>query len=308
VSQDKKYTYYPGCSLKRFGEAFERSAFASAGALGFRLEEMAEWNCCGTVHGLSEDGLIHKVAPLRNLLRAREQGADSVVTLCSICYNTLKRTNDFLRDDDLARRRLNGFLDDYEPYDGSLPVRHLLEVLRDDVGFDRVRRSVEVPLKGLRVSPYYGCMLVRPESLGLDDMENPRVLSDLIEALGAEPVNSPYATECCGSYHAVGDPDIASSYTGRVLGAAVKRGAQIMIASCPLCVYNLDGRQAEARALDPSISSLPVVYFTQLLALALGAPEADLGFEEASVDPRPVLEEAGIELVRSAGQTISNAG
>jgi heterodisulfide reductase subunit B len=297
---EKTYTYYPGCSLKRFGTAFETSALASARALGLGLEEMADWNCCGTVHGLADDALIHKVAPLRVLLRARDQGSDSIVTLCSICYNTLKRTNLLMREDEAARKRLNLFLDDYEDYDGSLRVLHFLEVLRDDVGFERVREAVTAPLKGLKASPYYGCMLVRPQALGLDDLERPRVLSDLLEAIGAEPRESPYATECCGSYHAVGDPELSAAYTGRILKAARGRDAAMLVASCPLCVYNLDARQAEARAEDPSVPVLPVLYFTQLLGLALGVPAEDLGFEDLAVDPRPALEAAGLEIGKTA--------
>ncbi len=306
MAQKKSYTYYPGCSLKRFGEPFERSTFAVAEALEIELKEMELWNCCGTVHGLSQDGLIHKVAPLRNLLRAREQGAQSVVTLCAICYNTLKRTNLFLQEDEGARRRLNEFLDDYEPYAGDLPVRHFLEVLRDDVGFDEIHKAVTRPLQGLAVSPYYGCTLVRPGELGLDDMERPTVLSDLLKAIGAEAVESPCATECCGAYHAVGDPDIASVYSGRVLGTAHRRGARMLAASCPLCVYNLDTRQEASRRIEPSLPRMPVLYFTQLLGWALGAPPASLGLEAMAVDPRPVLQEAGFD-VETDSETLVEA-
>lgn len=285
----KTYAWYPGCSLKRYGGPAERSSLASARALGIELAEMKIWNCCGTVHGLSRDGLIHKVAPLRNLLRAREQGAHELVTLCSICFNTLRRTNRLLREDAEARNRLNLFLDDYEDYRGDLPVRHLLEVLRDDLGFDAVRDAVQRPLSGLRVAPYYGCMLLRPEELGLDDVERPRILADLVGALGAEAVDFPYATECCGSYHAVADGEVAEVYSSRVLGSAARSGAHLLVASCPLCVYNLDGRQAEARRRDASLPALPVIYFTQLLGFALGVPEAELGLEESAVDARPLL-------------------
>jgi len=296
VKASRTYPYYPGCSLKRYGGPFERSALASSAALGIELKEIPEWNCCGTVHGLSRDGLIHKVAPLRNLLRTRKSGGSSLVTLCSICYNTLKRTNQVLRDDALARRRLNAFLDDEPPYAGDLPVRHLLEVLRDDLGFATLGQAVKRPLAGLAASPYYGCMLLRPADLGLDDAERPRVLSDFLLALGARPVESPLANECCGSYQAVSEPDVAAVYASKVLGAASRRGAKVLVASCPLCVYNLDARQAEARRLDPSLPAVPVLYFPQVLGLALGLPAKDLGLEGLAVDPRPALKAAGIDV------------
>ena len=287
--QKNRYAYYPGCSLKRYGTPFETSALACAAALGIDMPEMGKWNCCGTVHGLSRDRLIYKVAPLRNILRAREQGFDGIVTLCSICFNTLRRTNDAMKAGGTDRTRLNNFLDEYGPYDGSFPVKHLLEVIRDDVGFDSLAAAVKNPLAGLAASPYYGCMLVRPASLGLDDMERPRVLSDLIEAIGAKAIESPYATECCGSYHAVNEDDTAAEYASRIIGAASARGAELIVSSCPLCVYNLDYRQAAARRKYPALKAVPVLYFTQVLGLALGVPESDLGLDSMTVDSRFAL-------------------
>jgi heterodisulfide reductase subunit B len=132
-------------------------------------------------------------------------------------------------------------------------------------------------------------MLVRPASVGLDDMERPRVLSDLLEAIGAKAVESPLTTECCGSYHAVNEEDTAAEYASRILGAASARGAEVIVSSCPLCVYNLDSRQAATRRKHPALKAVPVLYFTQILGLALGVPEADLGLESMAVDPRFAL-------------------
>jgi heterodisulfide reductase subunit B len=168
-------------------------------------------------------------------------------------------------------------------------------VLRDDLGFEAVRQAVKRPLKGLAASPYYGCMLLRPASLGLDDPERPVVLSALLRAIGAEPVESPLANECCGSYQAVAEPDVAAQYAARVLGAASRRGARVLVASCPLCVFNLNDRQAQARSVDPTLPAVPVLYFPQLLGLALGLPASELGLDGLAVDPRPALKAAGIE-------------
>ena len=277
-----KYGYYPGCTLKKNALPFDRTALWTMEALGLDFAEMEVWNCCGTSFGLSRDLIIHQVAPMRNILRAREQGFDAIVTLCSICYNTLKRANSFVAEDDLVRRRITGFLDEYGPYDGSFPVYHLLEVLEDRLGHAALREKVTSPLEGLRAAPYHGCMLVRPASLGFDSMERPGRITRLLDALGAEAVDFPFTTECCGAYHAVGEKDTAVEFTRRILDSARDRGAEALVTSCPLCHYNLDRGQESLGAKD---TGMPVVYFTQAMAFALGAPAQDLGFETHFVDP-----------------------
>ncbi|MDZ7261444.1 MAG: CoB--CoM heterodisulfide reductase iron-sulfur subunit B family protein, partial [candidate division KSB1 bacterium] len=265
-----KISYYPGCTLKAKAKNFEDSTLAVARALNIELEELPVWNCCGTVYSMASDDLIHQIASIRNLVRVRDKGESRMVTLCSMCYNTLKRANLFMMSDELKHRRINAFLDNEVPYNGDVKVLHLLELLRDEVGFDEVRHKVKKPLVGLKVAPYYGCLLLRPQEVGLDNLENPTVLEDLLESLGAEVVRSPLKTECCGAYQTVNNPELVAELVHRILSAALAQGAEAMVTSCPLCQFNLDRRQLEIMQRYIGFREIPVLYFTQLMALALG--------------------------------------
>ncbi len=277
-----KVPYYPGCTLKTKAKNFEESALEAARLLGIELQELPTWHCCGTFSSLATDDLIHYVAPLRNLIQAREMGGERLLTLCSVCYNALKRANRFLKRDELTHRTLNTFIEASEPYDGEVQVVHLLEVLRE-VGWDLLREQVKRPLEGLKGATYYGCMLLRPPEVGLDDAERPSVMEEMMGALGAESVITPYRNECCGAFHTVEREEMVRERAELIASSASSRGADVLVVSCPLCAYNLDWGQDQ----------LPVLYFTQLLALALGA-EGDLGWGMHRIDPRPLLEEKGL--------------
>jgi heterodisulfide reductase subunit B len=206
-----------------------------------------------------------------------------------MCYNTLKQTNKILDEEPDKRERINNFLDEERHYSGNVSVLHLLEVLRDEIGFDEIKDNVKRPLDGLKVSPYYGCLLVRPEDIGIDDSEAPQVMEDLIEALGGEVVNSPFKIECCGSYHTVDDIEPVIERTKLIVDASKMRGAEALVVACPLCFFNLDYRQRDVKGRYKEFNSLPVFYFTQLLAIALGVDGALCEFGEHFVDPTPVL-------------------
>jgi len=286
--------YYPGCTLKREGRQFESSALASMEALDLSMKEIKRWNCCGTVHSLSDDDLFHKVAPIRNLVRAEQEGADKVVTLCAMCLHTLKLANKLVRDFPDKLATINAFMDREPDYSGQLEVVHMLEVLRDDVGFDKVRKSVQRPLTGLSVAPYYGCLLNRPKDGAIDDLEEPRVMHDLLEALGATVVDDPLKTECCGSYQIIDNKSVVMERTEQIISSMGRRGADILALSCPLCDYNLEKAQKALREMKPGFREIPVVYFTQLMALALGLDEDVCMFDAHTIDPRPILREKGI--------------
>ena len=162
-----KITYYPGCTLKLKARNLETSALASLGALGVDVEEMDRWNCCGAVYSLANDDLIHMVGPVRNLLRAKEQGADKIVTLCSMCYNTLARANMLMKTDEEKRDVINRFMDDEIDYFGEVEVVHYLTLLEEEVGWEAVREKVVSPLAGMKAASYYGCTLQRPRVWGL---------------------------------------------------------------------------------------------------------------------------------------------
>jgi heterodisulfide reductase subunit B len=290
-----KISYYPGCTLKANAKNFEDSALCSLKQLGLEVEELRRWNCCGTVYSLATDDLIHHIAPIRNLIFSKEAKAEALMTLCAMCYNTLKRANERIKKSRDDRDIINRFMDaEGLAYEGDVKVLHLLELLRDEIKFENVAKKVVKPLKNLKVASYYGCLLVRPKEIGLDDVENPQVLENLMTALGADPVDFPYKTECCASYQTVDNPGIVAERTYRILTSAQRAGADVVSVSCPLCAFNLDNRQKETVNLYSDFKKMPILYFTQLLGIALGCPEEALRFDLHSVDPKPALKQKGL--------------
>lgn len=312
-----KVAYYPGCALKDRSSHLDRSARDSAVRLGFELDELETWTCCGAVPPVSEERVMNLVAPSRILKDVRDSRRDVLVTICDFCYNTLKRTNFSIRSDEITRKRINAYLADDEPerdyiekedaswvdYNGEVRVVHLMEYLRDTIGYDRMADSLETSLTGLKIAPYYGCVMLRPQDeIQLDDPENPSIIEDFVKALGAEPVSYPYRTECCGSYLSVSSPDASTRLCHRILTSAMQHGADAMVMSCPLCFYNLDSRQKAISEAYPDFKPIPVFYFTQLLSVALGVPRENQGFERHYVDVSPVLERIGDVSGKGAGE------
>ncbi len=294
--------YFPGCTCKADALPFEVSAKAIMRELGYDLAEWDRWTCCGTVHSMASDDLIHHLGTARNLIRVQEEGSDRMVTVCSMCYATMSLSARMFDEDPEKMAKLNDFLYDEVDYKGGIRVMHLLELLRDDLGFDAVKERVKRPLKGLRVAPYYGCTLVRPEEVGIDDREQPTVMDDLLRALGATVVDSPFKVECCGSYETVNRPDLVAEKCHRILSDAVGRGADLVITSCPLCEFNLDDRQDNISNIAPNFPGIPVLYFSSLVALAFDLPKEEWGLESAAVDPMPVLEEKVLSPKEEGGE------
>ena len=299
--------YYPGCTLKTSAVNLERTAYAIVEALGHKMIEMKDWNCCGVVSSLTEDDIMHHIAPIRNLIHVEDQGHDRVITLCDMCTNTLKQSGLFVKKEreglpDILDT-LESFMDRENRYKGTVKVLHFLEFLRDEIGFDTIKKKVKRPLTGLKVMPYYGCYLLRPREVAVDDAEEPTILRELLLALGAEPVDNPFKIECCGSYHTVNKQDIVSRRARRISGFATDRGANAMVLSCPLCKFNLDERGKEAESLFEGYSQVPIYYYTQLIAVALGLDPEICDFKEHAVDPAVLLKEKGIiEKKESEGQ------
>ncbi len=282
-----RLAYYPGCTLASKAKAFDQTTRWVANALGLDLVELPEWQCCGGLVPQLTDAVMGLLAPVRILADAQAI-SDKLLTLCSFCYNTLKRANLVMRTDLERRRKVTDFLE--QPYDGSTKVVHLLEVLRDDLGFDALQKRVSRPLRGLKVAPYYGCLLLRPsKEIGLDDPEEPIVMEQLLMALGCEPLDFPRKVECCGSFMIVNRPELAAQCSATILRSASQLGADVLVTSCPLCQFNLDWQQVRMLESNGEGKPVPVLYFTQLLALALGAEPFTLGFEQHFVDPRPVV-------------------
>jgi len=284
-------SYYPGCALKTRARGLEDSAIASMQALGVNLVEIQRWNCCGATYSLADDDLAHHLAPVRNLIRVKEQGADKVATLCSFCYNALKRANLLMQRDKEKRKTLNDFMEEEIDYDGEVEVLHLLEVLRDEIGWESISEKVKMPLLGLKVAPYYGCTLLRPQEIAIDQVERPSILHQLLEATGAEAIDFPFATECCGSFQIVSNPDPVTQRTWEILSSALKRGAEAIVLTCPLCHFNLDQSQLEQMQRYSDFKSIPIFYFSQLLALTLGLDPEVCHFELNYQNPLSLLKD-----------------
>ncbi len=280
--------YYPGCTLKSTAQNFENTTLVASEALGINLIELPRWNCCGTVYSLASDDLMHHLAPIRNLIRVQEMGYNKVTTLCSMCYNTLEQANQLVRNDPEKLEKMNSFMDQEQDYEGNIRVIHYLTLLKEEVGFENI--PVKNPLKGLTVVPYYGCLLLRPEEISIDNPEAPTIMTELLTSLGADVVDHPYKLECCGSYHTVDYKEVVCEKTYSILSSAQKRGAEAVVLSCPLCEFNLDVRQKD---LEKELAPMPVVYFSQLLALSLGL-HGNLGFSEHYINPEPLLRKKGL--------------
>ncbi|RLG47179.1 MAG: heterodisulfide reductase, subunit B [Thermoproteota archaeon] len=269
---EMKVLFYPGCSLKNNYPEFEKSSIEVCKKLGIELLEIPRWTCCGVNFSLATDNVMRHLGAVRSLINAQEKveemDAKIVVTACSMCYNVLKRVNLTLKEEPDKLETINSFIDDQPDYVPELKITHLLTLLKE-VGFEKVENKVIMPLKGLKVASYYGCALLRPnkpEGIPVDDPENPTILEDLMKSIGAEPVEFPFRTECCGNYHVVFRPDIVEMRTEKIISSAKSRGADVIVTSCPLCLYNLERGNEVLDGRD----RIPVVFFTQLMALALG--------------------------------------
>lgn len=269
MSDKKIYSYFPGCTLKN--KAIELDAYArfSAEALGFELKEIEEWQCCGGVYPMSQKEVAPKLPSVRALADARDNNQD-LVTLCAACYNVLKQTNDAILNDGFTAFKANTYLkEDGVEYNGETKVFHFLEILRDVIGWDNVKAAVKNPLKGKKIGAYYGCLLLRPANvMKFDDPENPQIIEDFIKAIGATPVIFAQRNECCGAYTMFEDNSIPEKRANAIISNAEDFGAEMLVTSCPLCRYNLIKNKKD--------SNLDVIYFTELLAEALGVKEAAL--------------------------------
>ena len=260
------YSYFPGCTLKNKAVDLDVYARKSAEVLGFTLEEIPEWQCCGGEYPMGKDEFATKLSSVRALANARDSGKD-LVTLCSACYNVIKQVNHDMQTDELCAFKVNNYLKQDEiEYHGETKVLHYLEILRDVVGWDNVKAAVKNPFKGKKIGAYYGCLLLRPgKVLEFDDPENPQIIEDFIKAIGGTPVIYGQRNECCGAYTMFENEEIPKSRTQKILSNAQDMGADFLVTSCPLCRYNLNKNKGD--------SKLDVIYFTELLAEALGIKE-----------------------------------
>jgi heterodisulfide reductase subunit B2 len=280
---DKKYLYYPGCSLKGSASEYDLSTRVVFEKLGVELRELEGWNCCGasSAHNVSHDLAV--ALPFRNLAIAETEGLD-LVAPCASCYNRLKVAETSVLGSPEVKERMEDIVE--KKFTGSITTLNTLELLVGRVGLGRVRAIVSRKLEGLKVVSYYGCLMSRPpKKLGVKNPDDPTELDELMESLGAEPKFWAYKTDCCGAGHAMPRADIVKTLVGKLHEMALEAGAEAIVTACPMCHANIDMRQAD----EPS-GRLPVFFFTELMALAMGIGESRHWLEKHIVSPIPLLE------------------
>ncbi|MGN0598713.1 MAG: CoB--CoM heterodisulfide reductase iron-sulfur subunit B family protein [Oscillospiraceae bacterium] len=258
-----KVSYFPGCTLKNKAKELDLYSYRAAEALGVTLEEIENWQCCGGVFTTAKNEVATKLSSVRALKAANDK-AQPLVTVCSACHNVIKQTNHAMQTNPEFAAKVNRYMAADSDYNGETEVYHYLEMLRDIVGFDKVKEKVVNSLNGKKIAAYYGCLLLRPNKvMRMDDPENPTIMEDLIRALGAEAVVYARRNECCGGYISVENPDTAKKNALAVIENAKAAGAEMIITACPLCKFNL----------EKCGTDMPIVYFTEILAEALGVKE-----------------------------------
>jgi heterodisulfide reductase subunit B len=295
-----RYKYFPGCSLERNAEAYHVSTMAVARTLGLEFAEIDDWNCCGATEYISLHMLASYALIARNLaLAASGNGALELVAPCSACYLNLSKCDKYMRTDKALAERVNVALAagglSYAP--GSIRVRHLLDVISQDLGCSGLKSHVTRPLSGLRVAPYYGCLISRPGLRSHEhDPEYPTSLDDLLECLGAEVVDFPLKTHCCGGHMTQISEATGFELIRRLVKGASDYHADVIVTVCPMCQLNLDAFQGAMNRYFKTAFNVPVLYFTQMMGLAFGEAAQRLGIGAELVDARPALAKIGVEL------------
>jgi heterodisulfide reductase subunit B len=288
----KQYAYYPGCSLESLAMSYHLSATEAAHELGLELKEIEDWNCCGATSYFHADELLAYTLVARNLAKAEKMGLDFVAP-CNGCYKNAYFTNAYLQQDPELADHINFALEaDNLHLNGTLRVRHLIEVFIEDVGLEKIQNSISRRLDGLRVAPYYGCQLVRPRKDGAEttvDIENPQFFEELLSAMGATAVEYATKTRCCGGSLIITNRKAALDMVYRLLRDAADRNADVIATICPLCNVNLELYQRQVNREYHTEFSIPVMYFTQLLGLALGIAPGRLGIGKELVSAAPML-------------------
>ena len=282
-----KFAFFPGCSLDSTAWDFDRSTRAVCQALDIELVDVPDWGCCGSTPAHSTSASLAAALPVLNLQKARPLGMP-VMAACASCYARLRTANHLVRDDAQERARVEAITGQH--YTGDVPARHLLDVLVNDYKLENVRSRVTRPLAGLRVACYYGCLLSRPpEVVAFDDPEHPTCMDELVNVAGAQAVEWPYKTECCGASLSISGSEVVARLSHRLVAMAQKAGAECIAVACPLCHVNLDLRQADGAKAHGQLPAMPVLYITQLLGLALGLNADQLGLNALTVSAEPVV-------------------
>lgn len=285
----KEFAYFPGCSLEKIAISYHLSALESTKKMGIRLKELEDWNCCGATAYFHVDELLAYTLVARNLAMAEKDGLD-VVAPCSACYKNMYFTNVHMKEDpDLAEHINEALQEDNLSYSGGVNVKNLLEVFVKDIGIEELKNKVTNPLKDLRVATYYGCQIMRPKK-GNEDVEQPHFFEDLMTAIGAFPIDFQLKLYCCGGSLLISSRPAAYNMVHNILKNAEDGQADIIATACPLCQVNLECYQQQINQEFGTHFSIPVVYFTQLIGLALGIAPKKLGIGKEFITPTKAIE------------------
>lgn len=279
---EREYLYFPGCSAKGTGRAYEESLLSIFNVFGSNLKELEDWSCCGATLYMSVDEMISFALTCRNLALAKSHSQKMVIP-CSACYLVFKKTKDYVEKYDSIKKKIQSSLQSVGlSYDGDVEIKHPLEIIIDDLGLQQLKTMVRRQLKEYKIAPYYGCQIVRPYS-ELDDPLYPTKMDKVLEALGAEIVDFPLKTRCCGGSLMGTIEEIGLRLNYILLEEAVKRGANCISVLCPLCQFNLECYQDAINKKYNTKFSLPILYFTQLIGLAMGLDKEKLGLQRSLI-------------------------
>lgn len=300
------YSYFPGCSLEKNAASYNISSIATSTALGMEFVEVEDWNCCGATEYISLNLTASFALIARNLAQAtKNDGIKQLVAPCSACYLNLRKCDKYMNESPKFATKINlALAEDGLSYQaGTLKIRHLLDVVVNDVGPEAVKAKVVKPLHGLRIAPYYGCMIVRPDfgkdkkdGPTFDNTEYPNTLDELLKVLGAEVVDFPYKAHCCGGHMTQISESTGFELIRRLIKGADDYHADMIVTLCPMCQLNLDGFQGPMNNYFKTGYKMPVLYFTQMMGLAFGIEPTKLGFGSELVSARQALSKIGVEV------------
>lgn len=277
-----KYAYYPGCSLEKTQRGYDESVKAVFKALDQELVEIDDWNCCGATMYMSIQETVALAVSARNLALAERMAMD-IMAPCSSCFTVLYKTNRILNQVPEMFKSVNEALGEASlSYSGKTKVRHPLDILMNDVGIDAILKKVKRNLNGLKIAPYYGCQIVRPDKT-FDDREDPILMDRLFRKCGGEIVYYPMKVRCCGGMLMTTFEETALKLNRDLLECAVVNGADVIVTTCPLCHMNLEAYQDKINSTFGTNISIPILYFTQLLGIALGIKEKTIGLDSGFI-------------------------
>ncbi len=290
------YAYYPGCTLHSTAREYDESTRAVFAALGVKLQEIEDWNCCGTTALPATSYLFSLVVPARNLALAEER-RDSVAVACNSCFVSLRRAQSVYKNNPEWRAKMEEALAAIgKEFHGQTEIKHILDIVVNDIGLDRIKQKTGRSLSGLRIAPYYGCQIARPRN-DFAHPEHPTEMDRLFKALGADVLRYDHKTKCCGGSHMTVKQDITLELNQELLAEAVERGAEAIVVSCPLCQFNLDAYQERINKKFGTDYHMPIIYFTQLLGIALGLDPKILGLQRNLVPVKGLLQKYVGEVV-----------